>query len=61
MRLGFAAVITATFVAATVAWMTLRELCCVTVHSQGDGTGAGFRFKWPSMAGTNEVKESANV
>jgi signal transduction histidine kinase len=38
-----------------------RQDCRITVHSEGDGTGAEFRFRWPSMASTNDVKETTNV
>jgi PAS domain S-box-containing protein len=34
---------------------------CVTVHSQGNGTGAEFRFQWPTAPLTTNIKEMANA
>jgi PAS domain S-box-containing protein len=33
----------------------------ITVHSQGNGTGAEFRFRWPALPLTYETKEVANA
>jgi signal transduction histidine kinase len=33
----------------------------ITVHSRGDGTGAEFRFQWPSLLSTNEPKGITNA
>jgi PAS domain S-box-containing protein len=37
-----------------------RQNCRVTVHSEGDGTGAQFRFQWPLLRPTCEDKETAH-
>jgi PAS domain S-box-containing protein len=34
---------------------------CITVHSQGNGTGAEFRFLWPILPLTSDTKEVANA
>jgi PAS domain S-box-containing protein len=34
---------------------------CITVHSQGDGTGAEFRFRWPTVPLTHDTKEMDNA
>jgi PAS domain S-box-containing protein len=34
---------------------------CITVHSQGNGTGAEFRFQWPTLPCTYETKETINA
>jgi signal transduction histidine kinase len=31
----------------------------ITVHSKGDGTGAEFRFQWPTLPLTYDIKERA--
>jgi signal transduction histidine kinase len=33
----------------------------ITVHSQGNGTGAEFRFEWPTLSLTYDTKEVANA
>jgi signal transduction histidine kinase len=33
----------------------------ITVHSRGDGTGAEFRFQWPSLPTTDDAKETTNA
>jgi PAS domain S-box-containing protein len=34
-----------------------RQNCRITIHSQGDGTGAEFRFRWPTSSTTTYVEE----
>jgi PAS domain S-box-containing protein len=38
-----------------------QQNSCVTVHSQGNGTGAEFRFQWPILPLTYDTKEVANA
>jgi PAS domain S-box-containing protein len=38
-----------------------RQNSCVTVHSQGNGTGAEFRFQWPISPLTYDTKEVASA
>jgi PAS domain S-box-containing protein len=38
-----------------------QQNSCITVHSQGDGTGAEFRFQWPTSPLTYVTKEVANA
>ena len=38
-----------------------RQNCRITVHSQGDGTGTEFRFRWPASASTIDVMELASA
>jgi signal transduction histidine kinase len=38
-----------------------RQNCRITVHSQGDGTGTEFRFRWPTSPSTIMAKEPANA
>jgi PAS domain S-box-containing protein len=38
-----------------------QQNSCITVHSQGDGTGAEFRFQWPTVPLTYDTKEVANA
>jgi signal transduction histidine kinase len=38
-----------------------QQNCLITVHSQGDGTGAEFRFQWPALASTNGATETTNA
>jgi signal transduction histidine kinase len=38
-----------------------QQNSCVTVHSQGNGTGAEFRFQWPTLPLTYDTKEVANA
>jgi signal transduction histidine kinase len=33
----------------------------ITVHSRGDGTGAEFRFLWPSQSATSDAQETTNA
>jgi PAS domain S-box-containing protein len=35
-----------------------RQNCLITVHSEGDGTGAQFRFQWPILPSTIDAKET---
>jgi PAS domain S-box-containing protein len=34
---------------------------CITVHSQGNGTGAEFRFQWPALPLAHDTREVANA
>jgi PAS domain S-box-containing protein len=38
-----------------------RQHCRITVHSEGDGTGTEFRFRWPTSSTTSCVKEPTNA
>jgi signal transduction histidine kinase len=38
-----------------------QQISCITVHSQGDGTGAEFRFQWPAAASRVVTQETANA
>jgi PAS domain S-box-containing protein len=38
-----------------------QQNSCITVHSQGNGTGTEFRFRWPTLPLTQDTKEIANV
>jgi PAS domain S-box-containing protein len=38
-----------------------QQNSCVTVHSQGNGTGAEFRFQWPTLPLTYGTREVANA
>ena len=38
-----------------------RQNCRVTVHSQGNGTGTQFRFRWPTLPATIYAKEPTNA
>jgi PAS domain S-box-containing protein len=38
-----------------------QQNSCVTVHSQGNGTGAEFRFQWPTLPITHDIKETINA
>jgi PAS domain S-box-containing protein len=38
-----------------------RQNCGITVHSQGDGTGTEFRFRWPTSPFTIDAEEPANA
>lgn len=38
-----------------------QQISRITVHSQGDGTGAEFRFQWPAAAARVAAKETANA
>jgi signal transduction histidine kinase len=38
-----------------------QQNSCITVHSQGNGTGAEFRFQWPTLPLTFDTKEVANA
>jgi PAS domain S-box-containing protein len=37
-----------------------QQISRITVHSQGDGTGAEFRFQWPAAILSVAIKEIAN-
>jgi PAS domain S-box-containing protein len=37
-----------------------QQNSCITVHSQGNGTGAEFRFQWPTLPLTHDTKEVAD-
>jgi PAS domain S-box-containing protein len=38
-----------------------QQNSCITVHSQGNGTGAEFRFQWPTLQRTYDTKEVAHA
>jgi PAS domain S-box-containing protein len=38
-----------------------RQNCRITVHSQGNGTGTQFRFRWPTLPSTICAKEPTNA
>jgi PAS domain S-box-containing protein len=38
-----------------------QQNSCITVHSQGNGTGAEFRFQWPAAPQTHDTKEMVNA
>jgi signal transduction histidine kinase len=38
-----------------------RQNCRITVHSQGDGTGTQFRFRWPTLPSTCGAAETTNA
>jgi PAS domain S-box-containing protein len=38
-----------------------RQNCRITVHSQGNGTGTEFRFRWPASPSTIYPREPANA
>jgi PAS domain S-box-containing protein len=38
-----------------------RQHCRITVHSQGNGTGTQFRFRWPTLPSTIYVKDATNA
>jgi PAS domain S-box-containing protein len=38
-----------------------RQNCCITVHSQGNGTGTEFRFSWPTSPSTIYAEEPINA
>jgi len=38
-----------------------RQHCRITVHSQGNGTGTEFRFRWPTLPSAIYAKELANA
>jgi signal transduction histidine kinase len=38
-----------------------QQISRITVHSEGDGTGAEFRFQWPAAASRVAAKETANA
>jgi PAS domain S-box-containing protein len=38
-----------------------RQNCRITVHSQGNGTGTEFRFRWPTSSSTIYAKEPTNA
>ena len=38
-----------------------QQNSCITVHSQGNGRGAEFRFHWPALPVTHGIKETINA
>jgi len=38
-----------------------RQNCRIAVHSEGNGTGTEFRFRWPTSAATVNAKEPTNA
>jgi signal transduction histidine kinase len=38
-----------------------QQNSCITVHSQGNGTGAEFRFQWPALPITFDTREMASA
>jgi signal transduction histidine kinase len=38
-----------------------RQHCRITVHSEGNGTGTEFRFRWPTLPSAIYAKELANA
>ena len=38
-----------------------QQNSCITVHSHGNGTGAEFRFQWPTLPFTHDTKETINA
>jgi PAS domain S-box-containing protein len=38
-----------------------QQNSCITVHSQGNGSGTEFRFQWPTSSATNYVKKPAHA
>ena len=38
-----------------------QQNSCITVHSQGNGTGTQFRFQWPTSPSTIYAKEPTNA
>jgi PAS domain S-box-containing protein len=38
-----------------------QQNSCITVHSEGNGAGAEFRFQWPTLPLTYDTKEMANA
>jgi PAS domain S-box-containing protein len=38
-----------------------QQNSCITVHSQGNGTGAEFRFQWPTLPIAHDIKETINA
>jgi PAS domain S-box-containing protein len=38
-----------------------QQKSCITVHSQGNGTGAEFRFRWPALPLTFDTEEMADA
>jgi PAS domain S-box-containing protein len=38
-----------------------QQNSCITVHSQGNGTGSEFRFRWPALPSTYNVRKMANA
>jgi signal transduction histidine kinase len=37
-----------------------QQNCCITVQSEGDGTGTQFRFQWPLQQSMVDGKETAH-
>jgi PAS domain S-box-containing protein len=46
---------------ALVKKLVQQQNSCITVHSQGNGTGTEFRFQWPTLPLTYDTKEMANA
>jgi PAS domain S-box-containing protein len=38
-----------------------QQNSCITLHSLGNGMGAEFRFQWPTLAVSHDIKEVANA
>jgi PAS domain S-box-containing protein len=38
-----------------------QQNSCITVHSQGNGTGTEFRFQWPTLPFSRDTKETINA
>jgi len=38
-----------------------QQNSCITVHSNGNGTGTEFRFQWPTLEATYDVKETTHA
>jgi signal transduction histidine kinase len=38
-----------------------QQNSCITVHSEGNGTGAEFRFQWPTLPLAFDTKEMAHA
>jgi signal transduction histidine kinase len=38
-----------------------QQNSCITVHSQGNGTGSEFRFQWPTVPLAHDTQEMANA
>jgi signal transduction histidine kinase len=38
-----------------------RQNCRITVHSEGNGTGTEFRFRWPASSAAMDVEDPASA
>jgi PAS domain S-box-containing protein len=38
-----------------------QQSSCITVHSQGNGTGAEFRFRWPALPLAHDAEETSSA